>query len=400
MTSRAGALRFGVEEEFLLVDRATRFTVPRAHLVVPHAARSLGPRAQHEFLATQAEACTRPVTTAADLRTELACARRAMAAAAESAGCLLVATGTAVLPSHHPLPLTPSDRYRRVAAHVGPVADQTGNEICGCHVHLGDLSLADALAISAYLRPWLPVLQALCVNSPFCEGRDCGAASNRAGRYLAWPTCGPAPVMGPEEYERTVRRLIAHRVILDRKMLYWYARPSEHLPTLEVRIADTNADPDVPLLLAVLLRGLAHTFLAAHRAGIPPPPPASAAVLREAHRQAALGGLAGLGTDPRTGRRVPMPRLVASLAELAAPALARTLDLETVRLLLHRRLTCGTGADRQRAVFARRHSLTDVVDDLAHLTAGHGGGAAPDPAPGTHGRFDPFDPFDSIASSS
>ncbi|MEU8511048.1 YbdK family carboxylate-amine ligase [Kitasatospora sp. NPDC048722] len=391
MTGRGGALRFGVEEEFLLVDRATRSTVPRAHLVVPRAARSLGPQAQHEFLATQVEACTRPVTTAAALRAELACTRRAMAAAAENAGCLLVATGTAVLPSRHPLPLTPTDRYRRLADHVGPVADQTGGEICGCHVHLGDLSRADALAVSAHLRPWLPVLQALCVNSPFCEGRDRGAASTRAGRYLTWPTCGPAPALGVQEYERTVRRLIAHRVILDRKMLYWYARPSEHLPTLEVRIADTNADADTPLLLAVLLRGLAHTFLAAHRNGTPPPRAPSAVLLREAHRQAAIGGLAGIGTDPFTGRRLPMPRLVADLAELAAPALARTGDLETARLLLHRLLSCGTGADRQRAVFARRHSLTDVVDDLAHLTAGPGTVAAPVLSPGTSSLFHRLD---------
>ncbi|WP_051710692.1 carboxylate-amine ligase [Streptomyces sp. NRRL S-350] len=383
MSSRREGLKLGVEEEFLLVDPATRRTVPMASLVVPHAARTLGPRAQHEFLATQVEACTRPVTTAAELRAELACTRQAMAGAAESAGCLLVASGTAVLPSRHPLPVIPTDRYLRVAAHVGPAADQIGAEICGCHVHLGDLDRADALAISAHLRPWLPALQALCVNSPFCEGRDRGAASTRAGRYLAWPTCGPAPVLEPQEYERTVRRLLAHRVILDRKMLYWYARPSEHLPTLEVRIADTNADADTPLLLAVLLRGLAHTFLAAHRSGVPPPPMAST-VLREAHRQAALGGLASVGTHPFTERRLPIAQLTTHLLELATPALAETGDIDLARRLLHRRLTCGTGADRQRAVFARGHSLTDVVDDLAHLTADSGITAAP--APGTSDR--------------
>ncbi|WP_051742825.1 YbdK family carboxylate-amine ligase [Kitasatospora sp. MBT66] len=369
MTGRGATFKFGVEEEFLLVDPVTRRTVPRAHLVVPHAARALGARAQHEFLASQVEACTHPVTTAAGLRSELLRARRVMAEAAESAGCLLVATGTAVLPSDHPLPLTPIDRYLRVAAHLDGAADQVGGEICGLHVHLGDLSRADALAISAHLRPWLPVLQALCVNSPFCEGQDRGAASSRGGRYLAWPTCGPAPVLDPKGYERTVQRLTADRVILDRKMLYWYARPSEHLPTLEVRIADANADADTPLLLAVLLRALAHTFLADHRNGSPPACMATV-VLREAHRQAAIGGLGATGTHPCTGRRLPMPRLVADLFDLAAPALATAGDLETARLLLHRRLTRGTGADRQRAVFSRRGSLTDVVDDLAGLTIG------------------------------
>ncbi|MFF0413176.1 YbdK family carboxylate-amine ligase [Kitasatospora sp. NPDC004745] len=378
----APVLKFGVEEEFLLVDPATRTTSPRAHLVVPHAARTLGARAQHEFLATQVEACTRPVTSAAGLLAELVAARRAMGAAAEYAGCRLVATGTPVLPSRHPLSVTPTDRYQRVALHVNRAADQRGGEICGCHVHLGDLDRTEALAISAHLRPWLPVLQALSVNSPFCEGRDNGAASARAGRYLAWPTCGPAPALDPDGYERTVERLLARRVILDRRMLYWYARPSEHLPTLEVRIADTNADVTTPLLLAVLLRALARTFLSAHRHG-EPPPRMPGAVLREAHRQAALGGLTGTGTHPSTGCRLPMPVLVGDLLDLATPALAGSGDLELARPLVHARLTAGTGADRQRAVFARRRALTDVVDDLAQRTADPGTVAAPPVATGT-----------------
>ncbi|MFJ8621861.1 YbdK family carboxylate-amine ligase [Kitasatospora sp. NPDC093550] len=376
MADAGRVIRFGVEEEFLLVDPVTRRTSPRAHLVVPHASRTLGDRAQYEFLTTQVEMCTRPVTSALALHAELVAGRLAMVAAAENAGCRLAATGTAVLPSCHPLPVTSDDRYRRVAAHVGRAADQCGGEICGCHVHLGDLDRAEALAVSARLSPWLPVLQALCVNSPFCEGRDHGAASTRAGRYLAWPTCGPAPVLDADGYERTVTRLLAQRVILDRKMLYWYARPSEHLPTLEVRIADTNADVHAPLLLAVLLRAFARTFLSEHPTCVPTPR-VSGAVLREAHRQAALSGLAGVGTHPATGCRLPMSRLVADLVELASPALARSGDLDLAQLLLRERLTHGTGADRQRAVFARRHSLTDVVDDLAHLTAAPGTAAAP-----------------------
>ncbi|WP_369185568.1 YbdK family carboxylate-amine ligase [Streptomyces sp. Y1] len=378
-------LRFGVEEEFLLVDPATRSTAARAQLVVPRAARTLGDRAQYEFLATQVETCTRPVTSASALHAELVAARRTMVAAAESAGCRLVASGLAVLPSRHPLPVTPTDRYRRVAAHVHRAADQRGGEICGCHVHLGDLDRVEALAISAHLSPWLPALQALCVNSPFCEGLDRGAASLRAGRYLAWPTCGPAPALDAEGYERTVNRLLAQRVILDRKMLYWYARPSEHLPTLEVRIADTNADVRTPLLLAVLLRALAHTFLAAHHRGAPPPR-MPAAVLREAHRQAALGGLTSVGTHPSTGRRLPMALLVTELMDLATPALERSGDLVLASLLLKERMTAGTGADRQRAVFARRRSLADVVDDLAHLTADAGTLATAAPVTGDFSR--------------
>ncbi|WP_354644753.1 glutamate-cysteine ligase family protein [Kitasatospora camelliae] len=112
--------------------------------------------------------------------------RRTLVHAAAGAGCLLVASGTAVLPSRHPLPVTETDRYRRVAAHIDrEVWDQVGGELCGCHVHLGDLERGEAPALAAHLRPWLPALHALCVNSPFCEGQDTGMAGTRWDRYLA-----------------------------------------------------------------------------------------------------------------------------------------------------------------------------------------------------------------------
>ncbi|AUG81664.1 Putative glutamate--cysteine ligase 2 [Kitasatospora sp. MMS16-BH015] len=363
-------LRFGVEEEFLLANPASRMTVAKAHLVVPRAVRVLGERAQHEFLDTQVEGCTPPVGTAVELRAELIAMREQLVRAAEEADCLLVASGTAVLPSRHPLPVTDRARYHRVAAHVGPIADQVGGELCGCHVHLGDLDRAEALALSARLRPWLPVLQALCANSPFCEGRN-GAASSRSLRYRAWPTCGPAPALDEGGYERLLGWLTERKVILDRRMLYWYARPSEHLPTLEVRVADTNADVDTIVLYAVLLRGLAHTMLAAQHRGRPRPPVRPGA-LRTAHRLAALGGLTGTGVDPCTGAAVPMERLVERLLEQAAPGLELTGDLVLARTLTHRLLATGTGAQRQRAVFARNRSLPEVVDHLAYLTARSG----------------------------
>ncbi|WP_354637932.1 carboxylate-amine ligase [Kitasatospora camelliae] len=370
-----GPLRFGIEEEFLLVDPATFRTVPLAKRVLAEARPTLGRRAQTEFIATQVEACTRPVATVDELRSELAATRGILAAAAASAGCLLVASGTPVLPSAHPLPVTDAPRYREVAAHVGAVADQPGGELCGCHVHLGELTRAEALALGVRLRPWLPVLEAMCVNSPFCEGRDRGLASTRAGCYAAWPTCGPAPVLDEPGYERTVRRLLSERVILDRKMIYWYARPSEHVPTLEIRIADTNADREVIVLLAVLLRGLARV----PRASAPPPPVPAPAEVARAHRLAARSGLSGPGLDLRTGVLRPMRELLSDLLVHASPGLERTGDLALAQTLVRRLLAGGTGADRQRADFARRGSFRDVVAGLAATTARSQSRLAPAP---------------------
>ncbi|MDH6137829.1 carboxylate-amine ligase [Kitasatospora sp. MAA4] len=373
------ALRFGVEEEFLLVDAATGTSAPRAGQVLVDASQVLGDRAQSEFYTTQVEGCTPPVRAATALYGELTGMRRAMAAAASRAGCLLVASGSAVLPSVHPLPVTDTGRYRRIAALLGPVADQVGGEICGCHVHIGDLTRSEALAVANRLRPWLSVLQALGANSPFCEGRDSGLASSRVVHYSGWPTFGPPPVLTESGYERLVDRLVASGVILDRRMVYWFARPSEHLPTLEVRIADVNADIDVTVLLAVLVRGLTQVFLTEARSGAGCPRVAQAA-LHAAHRRAALAGLRGTGLDPVTGEPAAMPRLLARLLDRAAPGLEAAGDLSRAHALTAHVLRNGTGADRQRSALTHHTTLRGVVDHLADLTT-TGPTPQPDPPP-------------------
>lgn len=363
------SLRFGVEEEYLLVDAESRMTVPRAPAVLADAARTLGERAQAEFCATEIEGCTPPLWSSTELRTALLEIREAMASAAARAGCLMVASGTAVLPSPHPLPITEVARYRRMAEMVGPgLADQFGGELCGCHVHVGDLTRAEALAVSGRMRPWLPVLQAIGVNSPFCEGVDGGAASHRAERHANWPTVGPAPEVDERGYERVVRRLVASGTVLDRRSLYWYARPSEHLPTLEVRIADVNADVDITVLLAVLVRGLAQVLLGEVRGGVPAPR-VSERLLRAAHRRAARVGLHGSGLDALSGEERPMSRLLFGLVERAAPGLEANGDLAGVAEPATRALAGRTGAQAQRAAFGRRGSLLDVVDQLSAATA-------------------------------
>ncbi|MFF7633199.1 glutamate-cysteine ligase family protein [Kitasatospora sp. NPDC008050] len=179
-------LRFGVEEEYLLTDPVTGRTVPRAPAVLGTARQALGERAQPEFLASQIEAGTSPVATAEELHRELVAIRRAMAAAARRSDCLLIASGTAVLPSRHPLTVTGEHRYRRVAEHIGALADSLGAEICGCHVHLGDLSRAEALRLSARLRPWLPALQAAAAAPT--TSVPCAPGTARWPRwYGSWP---------------------------------------------------------------------------------------------------------------------------------------------------------------------------------------------------------------------
>ena len=359
-------LTIGVEEEFVLADTSTRITVPRAPEVLEKMARQLGPRAQQEFYATQVEICSEPHLSAAKLRSDLAAARKVAADAAAGAGCLLVASGTSVL-TPGSLSVMDEPRYHRMAALLASLVAGADSELSGCHIHLGTVDRSEALALAAGLRPWLPVIQALAANSPFSAGRDRGCASWRGVDYRRWPTVGPAPALDESEYEAAVAGLVDSGTILDRKMLLWYARPSERWPTLEVRVADVNADLDVTILIAILLRGLATTVLAEARAGRSPEQVADAP-LADAHDQAARHGMDAF-TVNTAGEHVPMTTRLGELIGRALPGLRAAGDVELTHRLLGSLYAHRTGAERQRAWFAARSSLADVVDNLARTTA-------------------------------
>ncbi|GGZ81821.1 putative glutamate--cysteine ligase 2-3 [Streptomyces subrutilus] len=364
----APLMTMGVEEEFLLVDRTSRAPVGRGPRVIEAAARTLGPFVQPEFFTAQVEVCTSPTSDTSALRADLAGLRAALVRAADDEGCLLLASGTPVIPPERPLTVTPEARYRRMAADFASAVGACDQVVSGCHVHVGVSGHAEALRLANRMRPWLPTLQAVAANSPFDRGRDSGYASWRSVEHARWPTVGPAPVLDEAGYERVADTLVRSGAVLDRRMIYWFARPSEHVPTLEIRVADTNSDLDTVVLLAVLVRGLAATLREEPARGGPPPSLGYRA-LREAHRLAAVHGLAGDGLDLAAGRRVPAWELVWRLRERAAPGLAASGDLGRADELLGRLRERGGGADRQRAAHRRRGRLGDVVDSLARSTA-------------------------------
>lgn len=360
-------LTMGVEEEFVLVDRATRAPANRAPEVIRRAARELGAQVQAEFFNAQIEICTRPTARRDDLRDQLSRLRKVVGTAAEESGCMPVACGTPVLPPGEPLTVTDSDRYRLMAQRFASLITSDDGLVCGCHVHVGSLDRERALALAVHMRPWLPVLQALAGNSPYAQRQDTGYESWRAVEHARWPTVGPTPVLDEAAYLAHVERLVRNGTLLDNRMVYWHARPSEHVPTLEVRVADVNADLDTVVLLALLVRGLATYLLPRVDASAPPPRIPDPSLLR-AHRLAAVQGLGGIGLDPVDGRERPAVDLVDALIARVRPALDETGDTDWVQAQWARIRTDGGGAARQRAVFRRHGRLSAVVDELAAAT--------------------------------
>ncbi|OKK19828.1 hypothetical protein AMK16_15115 [Streptomyces sp. CB00455] len=362
----AAPLTIGVEEEFLLVDARTFRLVPAAPLVL--ATASGLPGAIHaEGTRYQVEIATPVAHSATELREELAALRRALGGAARAHGCRLLAAPSPVLAVEGPLHLTDdTPRQREQHRRFGALTDTLVS--CGRHIHVGTLDVDTAVAVSNRVRPWLPTLIALAANSPFWGGRDTGHASWRAMAWSGWPSAGlPPHFTSTAHFHRSVQTLLDSGAALDTKMVYWDLRPSGRWPTLEIRAPDMSPDLDTAVLQAELARALVATAL--RETGERRPEPALRDdVLRLARWRAAHDGLEGFALDPYTGTELPAADLAEGLLELVAPELAAAGDLDHAAKTLAALLRDGSGAHRQRAVFARRQSLRDVLHHLMDET--------------------------------
>ena len=370
-----GGITLGVEEEFVLLDPSTGTAVAAG----PVLARMLDgePGVAQEVMRFQVETATRVCTSLDDLGRDLLRLRRLAADAAVSAGCLLVASGIAPFGAPGLAALTDRPRYQELARRFGPLVAGAGGA-CGCHVHVGVPSRDLGVQVLARLRPWLAPLLAITVNSPIAGGRDTAWASCRHPAWSRWPTASvPGTWPDAAAYDAAVRHLIERGAALDEQGVYFAARLSPRYPTVEVRVADACLDAGTAVLLAGLTRALVATALAETRQGTPVPA-APASQITAALAAAARHGLAGPAIDPVTGHAVDPRSAVSRLTDHVYPALSDQGDAQTITGLLRRLDQQGTGADRQRALFASAASPAAFARALARATrmdsdAGHAG---------------------------
>ena len=350
----------GVEEELLLVNPDTGAPVAVAGSVLAVGDDGLEAELQQQ----QIETGTRPCETLTEVADELRHWRSEAASAAEQVGARIVATGTS------PLPVTPEvtvkPRYQQMAtAFALTTAEQL---TCGCHVHVGIDSRDEGVAVMDRIRIWLPVLQALSANSPYWQGVDSGYASFRSQVWRRLPTAGPTDRFGSAAgYDATIDRLLASEVLLDKGMIYFDARLSHHLPTVEVRIADVCLHRDDTVLIAALVRALVETAARSWHAG-EPAPAVDTSVLRLATWRASRSGLTGDLLDPVHGIPLPAAQVIAELIDHVGDVLADQGEHTVVADLLTALLDRGTGADQQRQWAGVEGDLGSMVRKLAVVT--------------------------------
>lgn len=364
----------GVEEELLLVDpksggarsAASRILKITGGTPVEPPGTHLGGTIEHEVQQQMLETNTAPHADLGELEDDIRDCRRRADLAARGAGVRVIASATS------PLPVAPrlfhDPRYERLFDAFGITASE--QMTCALHVHVAVESDEEGVAVIDRIRCWLPILVALSANSPFWQGADTRYASYRSQAMLRWPTAGPTELFGSaENYHAAVAAMLDSGVMIDRGMVYFDARLSHHVPTVEIRVADVCADAADTVLIAALARALVETAATEWRDGdaalqVP------AAMLRLATWQAGRFGVGGNLLDPSTLTPRPAADILRDLVEHVRPALAANGDEALVESGVRAVLTRGNGAVRQRAVFARTGQLADVVADLARVTAG------------------------------
>ena len=181
---------------------------------------------------------------------------------------------------------------------------------------------------------------------------------------------GRIDLRGGRRWRRRALADLGQGAALDEQGIYFPARLSPRYPTVEVRVADACLDADTAVLLAGLTRALVATALAEARQHAPLPA-APARHVNAALPAAARHGLSGPAIDSFTGQPASARSVRSRLIDHLYPALSDHGDGPIITGLLRRLDQDGTGADRQRALFASGLPPPRFVQALARATLSH-----------------------------
>ena len=367
MSSQAEEFTIGVEEEYQIINPATRELRSRVERILPLAQKTLGEQVQPEAQRSQIEIGTPICKTLADVRSELIRLRGEVIAAAQKDGNQIAAAGTHPFSHWDEQQLTPKERYQGLMRDYQQLTREL--VIFGCHVHIGISDRELAIQVMNRSRVWLAPLLALAASSPFWLGTDTGYASYRTEIWSRWPISGPPLVFESlAEYKTLVQALVATKSVEEATKIYWDVRLSERFPTIEFRVTDVCQTIDEAVMVAGLVRALARTCYeqAMHDK---PFPVVRHELIRAAHWRAARYGLDEDLIDVSAMKTVPARELVESLLTFVRPALEEYGEWEEVSSLVQEIVQHGTGAARQRAVYKQTGRLEDVVDLIVKETA-------------------------------
>ncbi len=360
----------GIEEEYLLVDPASRNLIREApEGLLAECQRRLGEQVTPEFLQSQIEVGTRVCRSVAEARAELSKLRRTVAGVAKEHGLAMIAASTHPLANWGEQQMTAKERYRILARDLQEVGRRL--VICGMHVHVGIEDDDHRIDLMSQLAYFLPHLLALSTSSPFWEGHRTGLMSYRIAVWDELPRTGlPESFESHAEYQRHVQTLVDAGLIEDATKIWWDLRPSARFPTLEMRITDVCTRVEDAVCVAALylcwLRML-HRLRRENQRWRR----YSAMLISENRWLAQRYGFERGLVDFGAGRLVPYPQLVEEILELIredAEHFECRAEVEHARTIVQR----GTSAHWQIQTYeealergaSEKEALEEVVDLL------------------------------------
>jgi carboxylate-amine ligase len=309
--SWGSVLTLGVEEELMLLDAKTLAQRPASSEVIPRVRVDRG-LVKHELFESIVELNSGVCDSSGEALEVVRALRRATADAAAEIGCTIAAAGSHPTDIAAEQPIADEPHYRAFVEYAGPTARRQG--VQGLHVHVGMPDAETCLSVMEHLIPWLPLVLALSVNSPWFEGRRTGLLSTRAEVLTLLPRHGAPPSFATwSDWERLVKRFCDSGVVDSYTAIHWDIRPHPNYGTVEIRMPDQPTDVGRTGAFVELVRSLAAWALEQ-------PPPQAEGTSRAVYDQnrwaaARFGPRAQLIHPERDGLALPVAHLYAELAD-------------------------------------------------------------------------------------
>ena len=306
---RSAPLSLGVEEELLLLDEQTLQPVPASKRVVDSADDE---RVKLELFTSFVETATGICATPREAYDQVVELRERVAEVAAGEGLKVAATGSHPFADPEQTPIVDQPDYLEFAEAAGPAARRQG--VCGLHVHVGMPDPETCVRAHERVTPWLPVVLAVSVNSPWFRGRRTGLLSNRAEVLATLPRSGAPPAFSTwPEWESLMERWIRAGVLKKPTSTWWDIRVHPNHGTLEIRAPDQPTDVRrsgafIALLHALVAWGAEGDGASASRA--------------DYHSNRFFASRFGPRAEllhPHEDRLVPVPDLYAELLDLVGP---------------------------------------------------------------------------------
>src|SRR5215471_17464471 len=369
-----GPYTIGIEEEYFLVDAATKLVAAeRPEAFFAAAKAELGSQVRGEFLQSQIEVTTEPHHDMATARTELRHLRSTVARIAGEHGLAILAVGTHPTAAWECALQSPAKRYDAVMDDLQMLGQR--NMLCGLHVHVELPDGEDRVDVMCRMLPYLPLFVALATSSPFWRSRPTGLKGYRLAAYDELPRTGvPELFRKTEEFEAYIAALTKAGIIDDASYVWWALRPSLQHPTLELRAPDCCTFVDDSIAIAALYRALTRRLCRNPWLNAEVTPVQRAIVVENKWRAQRYGVKGTFASHDGSGAISVAEMLEQVLSDVMPDAieLGCTTHVARCRAIVG----AGTSADAQIAVFEAhekksqsRASALDAVNDwLAYAT--------------------------------